>query len=421
MKRTIIFAMCPVFLLFVLCSCGDPGREKETDADAVVDGDGIAQADEDLLADDADPLPAAITFTPEGEEIVLIEGGGHYAFPDIVRRADGSLFVAYRFGSSHADNGGRLLFQTGSADGAVWSDPSPLVNTAGLDDRDPSLTVLSDGRIALNWFEYYFTDDPTVQPYAHHVFTAFSSDGGASFSEGVQVDPGPLDYAGATIDEEGIWRDAEGAEVLIMACSSPMIEHDGALLLPLYGGNALNYTNFSLTPHKPIALGRSDDGGQTWSSAEIAGNDDDLWLMEPAILDIGGTRMIMQVRSAAGSSPSNKGKLLQSVSTDGGATWSAYTELPFIAHAPELVKLGNGVIVSAFRWLNDSYTAENVSFVYSLDGGATWSDLVIVRDCGAAECGYPGIVELPGNRILIVYYLPGGAGIAARMYSFSAS
>ena len=58
--------------------------------------------------------------------------------------------------------------------------------------------------------------------------------------------------------------------------------------------------------------------------------------------------------------------------------------------------------------------------VYSLDGGDTWSDVIEILDCGLAECGYPGMVELPDNRILVVYYTPGGQSIESKIITFEA-
>lgn len=122
--------------------------------------------------------------------------------------------------------------------------------------------------------------------------------------------------------------------------------------------------------------------------------------------------------TAAAASPSSPGNLYQTTSSDEGQSWSDYDDLGFIAHAPELMQLGNGVVVSAFRALNSRYTAESVSFVYSLDGGATWSEQVLVEACGSVECGYPGLLELAGNRFLIVYYAPGGIAIKGATYTF---
>ena len=111
------------------------------------------------------------------------------------------------------------------------------------------------------------------------------------------------------------------------------------LIVPMYGKYVLNYSNFSKTPKGAITLWTSEDSGSSWSYKEVLpGKFEDIWLQEPAILKVDDTRYIMQVRTATGSSPSNRGLMMQTVSDDGGKTWSDYRDMGFVGHAPELVK-----------------------------------------------------------------------------------
>jgi hypothetical protein len=129
--------------------------------------------------------------------------------------------------------------------------------------------------------------------------------------------------------------------------------------------------------------------------------------------------MLLQVRTAFGASPSSSGDLAQARSEDGGQTWSDWQGLGFVGHAPDLYRLDCGVVLSAFREINDEFTQQWVSFMHSLDGGRTWSEPTRIEDCGALECGYPSMVELDQNRLLIVYYTAGGATIQATIYTFT--
>ena len=82
------------------------------------------------------------------------------------------------------------------------------------------------------------------------------------------------------------------------------------------------------------------------------------------------------------------------LSCDGGATWSDWSPFSFVGHAPDLLRLENGVLLSAFREINDAFTQEWVSYMYSITESATWSPVTRVESCGAAECGYPSLLEL---------------------------
>ena len=275
----------------------------------------------------------------------------------------------------------------------------------------------------MNWFKYRYPADYS-EPWVHHLFFAVSDKSGLNFGEHIQVDDGVFDYSEtAEMDDLGIWVDENGEEITVAASSSSVIEHEGKIIIPAYFGNALNWQSMAKTPKTRVVLYESADGGKTWTPNEVKAEiNEKTWLQEPALLKVTDKRWIIQARTGVGSSPGNKGDLVQSVSEDGGKTWSAYKSLGFVAHAPELLKLENGVIVSSFRWLDwgTNVNREAVSMVYSLDGGETWSDLIEILDCGKAECGYPGMVELPDNKILIVYYTPGGTGIESKIITFEA-
>ena len=433
-----ILVISAVFLCFVFAvSCGGSSKKEEeqqqndTDietSDEAETPDEAEAADDDEISDDAEDnsgkaLVSSIKFTIPEEASTVADSSGHFAFPDVVRLQNGKIMAVYRNGSTHADKSGAIIFSR-SDDGLNWGEPDILLNDSSIDDRDPSITVFSDGRVGLNWFKYRYPADYS-EPWVHHLFFAISDKSGLNFGEEIQVDGGVFDYSEtAEMNESGIWVDENGEEVTVAASSSSMVEDGKKIIIPGYFGNALNWQSMSKTPKTKVVLYESSDGGKTWIPNEVKAEiDEKTWLQEPALLKVTDKRWILQVRTAVGASPSNKGDLVQSVSEDGGKTWSPYKSLGFVAHAPELLKLENGVIVSSFRWLDwegSKATREAVSMVYSLDGGETWSDVIEILDCGAVECGYPGMIELPDNKILIVYYTPGGKGIESKIITFEA-
>ena len=410
-----------------MVSCGGSSKEEPKNDTDNETQDGTEISDDDEISDDAETESgmasvSSIKFTVPEEASTVADFSGHFAFPDVVKLKSGKLMAVFRNGSTHADKGG-VIIAAFSDDGINWDEPDILLDDETIDDRDPSITVFSDGRVGMNWFKYRYPADYS-EPWVHHLFFAVSDSSGLNFGEHIQVDTGVFDYSEtSTLDENGIWVDENGSEITVAASSSSAIEHEGKIIIPGYFGNALNWETMSKTPKTRVVLYESADGGKTWTPNEVKAEiGEKTWLQEPALLKVTDKRWIIQVRTAVGSSPSAKGDLVQTVSEDGGKTWSAYKSLGFVAHAPELLKLENGVIVSSFRWLDwgTDVTREAVSMVYSLDGGETWSDLIEILDCGKAECGYPGMVELPGNKILVVYYTPGGKGIESKIITFEA-
>ncbi|HSW60021.1 MAG TPA: sialidase family protein, partial [bacterium] len=373
--------------------------------------------------DTFEKIVTSIEFTiPQEYTDIISSSSKHFAFPDIIKLSSGKFMVVYRSGSGHAEVSGKIYAHY-SDDGKTWTDiPEVIMDDPAIDDRDPSIVLLENGKVAMNWFKYRYPADYT-EPWIHRVFFATSDNHGKTFNEPVQIEPGIFDYSGASsLNAEGIWVDNDGNEIRTYASSSSIFEDSGRLIIPGYGGNALNRNAMSKTPKGPIVFFISNDAGKTWQMEPVSAKaPENTWLQEPAVLKIDENHWILQVRTAYGSSPGGKGDLMQSTSFDGGKTWSDYRSLGFVAHAPELIKLKNGVIISSFRWLDWELDIERetVSFVYSLDNGDTWSDLIEIEDCGLAECGYPGMIELDNNRILTVYYTPGGNGIRAKIFSFS--
>ena len=415
-------------LTFVV-SCGGSSKkygEEKNDTDTSTPDEtettDDAEVPDDTETDSGKASVSSIKFTIPEEASTVVESSGHFAFPDVVKLKSGKLMAVYRNGSTHADRSGAIIVSF-SNDGINWEDPDFLLNDTAIDDRDPSITVFSDGRVGMNWFKYRYPADYS-EPWVHHLFFAVSDKSGLDFGEHIQVDGGVFDYSEtAVMNESGIWVDENGEEITVAASSSSMVEDGEKIIIPAYFGNALNWQSMAKTPKTRVVLYESSDGGATWTPNEVKAEiDEKTWLSEPALLKVTDKKWLLHVRTAKGASPSNKGDLVQSVSEDGGKTWSPYESLGFVAHAPELLKLENGVIISSFRWLDwgTDVNREAVSMIYSLDGGETWSDLVEILDCGKAECGYPGMVELPDNKILVVYYTPGGTGIASKIITFEA-
>ena len=402
-------------LFIATVACSDSETPSAPDGVQQQDGGGDGGADQRVKP------PASISFTLDKKVTVAQPPGAHLAFPSVVRRADGKLLVAYRQGKGHVEATGRIMGQVGSADGLTWKPAEVLLDTADVDDRDPSLAVLASGDVALTYFQYKTASVAGSTLILHHIFYCRSQDQGASFGSCVQVDEGVMDAPGATIDASSkLWVDGQGEPIAVMASSSPVVQVGTRLVLASYGGKTLNLGTLASAPRSRITLYESADEGKTWTPRPVNHDaDKTVWQQEPAILPLGGDDWLMQIRTSVQASPGGAGYLAQARSSDGGKTWSAFQNLDFIGHAPDLYRLKNGALLSAYRGLNASYSAASTAFVASVDGGKTWSAPIVVAECGNKECGYPSLLELADDKLLVVYYGAGGAAIEAAVYSFS--
>lgn len=330
---------------------------------------------------------------------------GHVGFPGAMRRADGSVRVVYRQGESHADPSGRIIEQIGTSSGTHWSTPRVLLDTPGVDDRDPSVAKLPHGRWALTFFRFVRGKLGDATVVLHHPFVAIGGEGGLRA-------PRQLDAGGLRLEDmvrvRGRWQYASGEPVNVFGCSTHLSVADGRWIVPAYGGPALNLRALDQSPRSRLVLFESSNAGESWQSRPVGPpSSRGMWLQEPALLPLQGGRMLMHVRTSEGASPADTGPMGQLESSDGGKSFTRWKPFDFVGHAPELMALGNDVVASAFREVGGDNEQAWVSFILSADGGRTWSAPTRVVACGDGDCGYPAWSRLEGDKVLLVYYVPG--------------
>ncbi len=337
----------------------------------------------------------------------------HLAFPDVTKLPDGRFLLVYREGKGHVDSTGKIMCQY-SFDGYKWSDPQVFYDDPLLDDRDPSVSVMPDSTVGLVFFKYK-KGIKNKTPNVHHLYYGSCRLPAMKINNAVQLDAGDMNIASAVIDGN-TWKTDKKQEIKVEAVSSKMIAMGTSWIIPAYGGYPLvRKDTVFVSPASRISLFISNDHGKSFKQQLVNPEEKkDVYLQEPSILALDDNNMIMQVRTAT-KTPYAAGLMMQAQSGDGGKTWSAWTELPVVGHAPFLYKFNN-YIISAFRMLNTEYTKESTAFMTSGDQGKTWSAPQIVEDCGENECGYPSIVSLSENKFLMVYYGDDGKTIKGAVY-----
>ncbi|MDO5553019.1 MAG: sialidase family protein [Planctomycetia bacterium] len=291
--------------------------------------------------------------------------GGYEAFPDVCRLADGRLLAVFYAGYGHIafpnedlPKGGRISGCWSSDEGKTWSEPATMIDTP-LDDRDPSLVQLADGRLLLTFFTYERIDNVAKSK----TYIAESTDAGQSWSE-----PRKLfeNYP----------------------CSSPIrVLSDGTLVFPLYG--------FIEGQEMMGAVSLSNDGGETWSDPVDIPNGGMALDAETDVIELKNGDLWAIQRPV----------MAWSVSHDKGKTWSVSEKVGFEGHCPYLLRTKEDVILLALR-------IPGTCVRVSRDECKTWSDPFLIDVCGGA---YPSMVPLNDGSILIVYYEEGpGSSIRAK-------
>lgn len=342
----------------------------------------------------------------------------HIAFPDAAVLANGDIMVVYREGSNHYQTG-RLMKVFSSDHGFSWSEPEVLYDDTEIDDRDPSITVLKSGKILLTFFKYIKGVKDSI-PGNHQVFWAYSTDNGTSFSEPQQINKEPLYIQNPTLKDSAYWINDKHKMIQVEAVSSPILEYNNNLYLFTYGGTPLFYENKNkmLSPSNKINIYQKSLKSKKWTKiTSFPFNLPEIWPSEPFVLPIGENQFLMHIRTGK-NTPFAQGNMLQTISIDGGLSWSALRNLNIVGHAPYLHQLYNGYIISAFRLVDYTEMKEKTAYIYSQDKGQTWSEPVIVEDCGNGECGYPSIIDLDEQHFLMVYYCDNGKSIKGTVFSY---
>ena len=329
---------------------------------------------------------------------------GYFGWPTLAKMDDGTLVAAASgFRNEHVCPFGRNVFCTSSDEGRTWT-AQRVVNDSPLDDRDTGVVCLGGDKLLLSWFT---TDNraradrakPEVIDIWQTGFARITDDNIARFTGA---------WICTTEDAGESWN--APVKVPLTAPHGPIRLRSGALL---YFGKAFGQDmDEFITGAGQIAAMASTDEGQTWQGlGKVAfledtepGN-----YHEPHVAELEDGKLVGLVRSAMASSEGQddimgalRFSMFQSVSTDGGRTWSPLEPFGFHGSPPHLLVHSSGALICSYSYRQEPY-GERI--MISRDGGDSWDYDYILRDDGPdRDLGYPSSVELADGRLLTMYY-----------------
>ena len=329
---------------------------------------------------------------------------GYFGWPTLARMDDGTLVaVASGLRNEHVCPFGRNVFCTSEDDGRTWT-AIRVVNDSPLDDRDTGVVCLGGDKLLLSWFT---TDNraradsakPEVADLWQTAFARINDDNIARWS-GAWI---------CTSDDAGeSWK--APVKVVLTAPHGPIRLRSGALL---YFGKAFGRDmNDFTTGAGEIAAMTSTDDGQTWErlgEVPILEGTEPGNYHEPHVAELADGKLVGLIRSGTSTSEGQddimgalKFSMFQSVSTDGGRTWSKAEPLGFHGSPPHMLVHSSGVLICAYSYRQEPY-GERV--MISRDRGDSWDHDYILRDDGPdRDLGYPSSVELADGSLLTMYY-----------------
>ena len=161
-----------------------------------------------------------------------------------------------------------------------------------------------------------------------------------------------------------------------------------------------------------IGLVRSSDGGRSWtpvSSVPLPDGLDVECFHEPHVVELGDGQLLGLIRydpnhhDYGNRQPGQTDfQMCQSISGDGGKTWSTAEIMDFHGSPPHLLRHSSDVLVTTYGYREKPY---GIRAMLSHDDGDTWRHDYILRDDGPhPDLGYASSVELGDGSILTVYY-----------------
>lgn len=137
--------------------------------------------------------------------------------------------------------------------------------------------------------------------------------------------------------------------------------------------------------------------GRAYSESEFVERNG-IGLSEPVLEVLNNGDLICVFRSSSGM---GQDLMFQTISKDGGYTWSTPEAIAKNGVSPQLLRLGNGITVLASG-------RPGVQIRFLLDGETPkWTDAFEMLRFeglkGQVSCGYTGLLALDDNRLLVVY------------------
>ena len=342
------------------------------------------------------------------EKHTLYDVSGRFGgWPTVARTPDGELLVVFSGDRKHhIDPYGKTLLVRSVDQGCQWSEPQ-VINNSPLDDRDAGIVVCPDGSWVVSLFtscmfadwpeatKYY--GDAEVARWKPHIeratvelrrdclgnFTLISEDRGKTWSS---LRPVP-----------------------VTAPHGPVVGQGGELLF---------LGNRDRRGQLDIACYASQDRGESWQERGVLSNAhvlDDIYLCEPHLVLLPNGCLLGQMR--VNSAEVEKRQLMQSVSADGGKTWSLVASTGIWGLPPHLLLHSSGLLLSSYGHRREPF-GQRVAI--SADRGQSWKkiltlDTIHYRERRDAEdvgeiyyqipdLGYPATVELADGSLYSVWY-----------------
>ncbi|MBM3874085.1 MAG: exo-alpha-sialidase [Verrucomicrobia bacterium] len=360
-----------------------------------------------VLAISAPAASAADKQLHKVRDAVLYDEPRFYnAFPSVVRRPDGKLFVAFRRapdrralgekGNQHVDPNSYLVAVRSRDGGQSWSPgPEPLFAHPLGGSQDPCLLQLSDGElICLSYLWTFVRPDgipnlkpPVFQNYPGSFFSGGffirSSDGGASWK-------GP--FSPPTIAPEK-YLSPHGDPLPAYNRGAAIQGREGRLFWAVAANDQLSPRRTS------VHLLTSEDRGQTWTYSAPIAADAKASFNETSMYETPKGDLIAFLRSE-----DLEDQACIARSTDGGRTFQPWRPMGFQGHPLHALRLPDNCVLLTYGYRHKPYGIRARVLNAECTDFATAPEMILRDDGGSTDLGYPWSAMIDDTRVIVVYY-----------------
>ena len=323
---------------------------------------------------------------------------GYFAWPTIARMDDGTLLVVSSgLRAEHVCPFGKTVLNVSSDDGRTWSPPR-VIQDSPIDDRDAGIVNLGGKSVLASWFR----SDTRIYAKETWIPAAERDSWPKVFADWTDDMVTGLVGSWTSISDDGgeTWGDPRRAPV--STPHGPIKLADGDLL---YLGKP--FGTWKDMEVGQITAARSSDRGQTWriiGRVPVAPRTTAANYHEPHVVELPSGRLVAAIRveERSGRSGMPAFTIMQTLSDDGGVTWSVPRWVGFSGSPPHLVRHSSGALVMTYGYREKPF-GQRVAI--SRDDGQSWQgDWVLRADGPDFDLGYPATVELADGSLLTVCY-----------------
>ena len=335
------------------------------------------------------------------------EEGRYIGWPTVCRLKNGDIIAVFSGDrEAHVCPFGKVQMVRSKDGGETWSKPVTIASTV-LDDRDAGIVQMPDGELLVTWFTSTAYRRPGILK-ARPDFRRHDEKIDRQAAEAVRGD-----FLIRSRDDGNTWSKPEKLRNYAQTPHGPILLKDGSLLeIGRTGKIIRDKSGKELFSRTIIMVSRSTDAGRNWTVLcpeipdENGENDKPEMFHEPHAVQLPDGTLVGLVRYHGPDSC-----MRQTVSKDGGRTWTPMTKTPMLGLPPHLLALSDGKLVNVYgrRFACPGF---GEFACISDDGGKTWDvdNEITLAPSHSGDLGYPSSCVLADGSLLTVFYQQAAIG-----------